>query len=153
MRRSSICAVLASLLMLLAVFVPAIHAKEMSVIDSLPAYAGAREIKPGEYDAASSALTKALTGYLHGTYRVEQARFFVIDPKDATWIALDHFANEHLQSVNARRETFNWHRAGYDLYSVWSLNEAWTMHVAVAMTHEPLADGRLLIGYFALSSS
>lgn len=153
MRRRPNWAVLASLAISLAGAVLPVHAKETSVINTLPAYAGAREIKPGEYDAASAALSKALVAYLHGSYRVEQARFFVIDPKDATWVALDHFVNEHLQSVNARRETFNWHRAGYDLYSVWSLNQAWTMHVAVAMMHEPLADGHVLIGYYALSSS
>lgn len=152
MRPRPIRAVLASLAIVLAVAVLPAPAKETPVIDNLPAYAGAREIKPGEYDAASAALAKGLAGYLRGKYRVEQSRFFVIDPKDATWIALDHFVNEHLQTVNARRETFNWHRAGYDLYSVWSLNQAWTMHVALAMTHEPLADGHVLIGYFALSS-
>lgn len=143
--------VLASLAILFASSVPYVHAREPSVIDTLPAYAGAHEIGADQH-AACAALTDALTGYLRGKYRVKRARFFVIAPQDVTWNALDHFADSHLQAVNARRESFNWHRAGYDLYSVWSLNEAWTMHVAVALTREPLADGRLLIGYFELSS-
>lgn len=152
MRLARAWPVLASLAILLASSVPYVHAREPSVIDTLPAYAGAHEIGAEQHVAACAALTKALTGYLHGKYQVKHARFFVIAPKDVSWNALDHFADDHLQAANARRESFNWHRAGYDLYSVWSLNEAWTMHVAVAMTHEPLPDGRLLIGYFELSS-
>lgn len=121
------------------------------MIEKLPAYSGAPALAASDFPDRQKALTDALTAYLPQGLRLQESRFFAVDDAVVRWVALEGFVDERLAAFNARRERFNWHRAGVDLFAVWSLNEASTMHFAVALGPDPLPDGRRLVGYFYLT--
>ncbi len=125
------------------------------MIDSLPAYGGAPEVSAEHYPQQTQALTAALNAYLRDRYRVQHARYFALDPGFAGWVAVEKFLGQEIaaRESKAHRESFNWHRAGYDRYAVWALDHEWTQHVAAAMSPEPLPDGRKLLGYYYLTSA
>jgi hypothetical protein len=126
-------------------------AKDQTVIEKLPAYAGAKALTASEYPEQQKALAHALMAYLREGYQLGEQRFFAVDDAVVRWVAIESFVDEHLAQFNARRERLTWHRAGIDLFAVWSLNEASTMHFAVALSPDPLPDGRRLVGYFYLT--
>lgn len=127
-------------------------ATEPEMIETLPAFSDASEVRSGDLQAECAELRDALKAYLPEGYRVIGERYFMLDGDAANWNALEKFLDGEVAAVNGRRETFNHHRAGHDPYAVWALNQAYTMHFALAMAHPPLPDGRRLVGYFSLSS-
>lgn len=116
-------------------------------------YSNASEVEAGELEAETRALREDFEAYLPDGYRVDSARFFLVRGDVGKWAPLERWLGEHLTAErHARREYFNHHRAGHDQKAVWSVNQAYTLHVGAAMNRESLPDGRILFAYFYLTS-
>lgn len=133
-------------LCLLLILTAACQAKEpSSMIEQFPALAGAVPTGDAE-QARAQALDTGFQAYLRERYTVRARRHLVIQSQPVPWVALRNQMTAYLRDAHqAKPEPLAWHRAGHDLYALWTTGDG--RHFGLAM--EP-ATPTPVIGYFEL---
>jgi hypothetical protein len=125
---------------------------------------GAAQIPPAPYLFAdlgavkkrpeAKELSATLTRYLRGKHRIVKAQYFEIAVR-TNWVAISKMTasqlrdNGHIRINDDQYPQPDWHRPGYDLIDLYpKLSQSGAF--AVAMHREPMANGRILVGYFIL---
>lgn len=127
--------------------------EDATLIDQLPAWSDpqGQPLSPQQQTRTEQALSSWLSNYMKGEYTITAQRYFLTRKDFTTWNAVEKLIGNYVeQDLGGTQERYSWHDPGIDLVAVWKVGDD-PRRIAVAMTKEPLTDGRRLIGYFELT--